>query len=131
MSDMTAEQPVDLDQLADGKAVVAGSGLDAVDEQLIAQLAGRFVRGRLLDMARLVDVLEGDKELIAFETLKGEKEMLEERYDLSAQLASQTLRRPNLPPAGHEYWPFDGEYWPDEIGYYRYTLKDACPRRQE
>ena len=47
MSDMTAEQPVDLDQLADGKAVVAGSGLDAVDEQLIAQLAGRARAGGL------------------------------------------------------------------------------------
>src|SRR6267142_159809 len=121
---------------SDGSLAGTALGDDLLDgiaqqKQLIAQLAGRFARGRLLDMARLVDVVEGDKELIAFETLKGEKEMLEERYDASARLASQTLRRPDLPPAGHEYWPFDGEYWPDEIGYYRYTLKDACPRRQE
>jgi hypothetical protein len=36
-----------------------------------------------------------------------------------------------MPQTGHEYWPFDGEYWPDEIGYYRYTVKDACPRSKE
>ncbi|MFL5364484.1 MAG: hypothetical protein ACJ781_03305, partial [Myxococcales bacterium] len=31
------------------------------------------------------------------------------------------------PSTGHEYWAFDGEYWPDEIGYYQATIKDACP----
>jgi len=121
-----------------GDALLAGSTLgpellDALARQkeLIERLAGKFVRGRLADIARRIDVLEADKELIGFETLKGEKEMLEERFDVNAQLASQTIHRPEMPPKGHEYWPFDGEYWPDEIGYYRYTLKDACPRRQE
>ena len=103
----------------------------ARQQELTAQLAGKFVQGRLSDMARLIDVLQGDEELIAFETTKGEKEMLESRFDVEAQLASQRIHRPAMPPAGHEYWPFDGEYWPDEIGYYRYTLKDACARRDE
>ena len=95
-------------------------------KQLSERLAGKFIQGRLADMARLIEVLEGDKELIAFETTKGEKEMLETRFDADGQLASQQLHRPGVPQAGHEYWPFDGEYWPDEIGYYRYTVKDAC-----
>jgi tetratricopeptide (TPR) repeat protein len=99
----------------------------ARQKELSAQLAGKFVQGRLADMVRLIDVLQGDRELIAFETTKGEKEMLETRFDAEAQLASQRLYRPAIPPTGHEYWPFDGEYWPDEIGYYRYTVKDACP----
>ena len=103
----------------------------ARQQELTAQLAGKFVRGRLEDMARLIDVLQGDEELIAFETTKGEKEILENRFDVDAQLASQRIRRPAMPPTGHEYWPFDGEYWPDEIGYYRYTLKDACAGREE
>jgi hypothetical protein len=103
--------------------------LDAIARQkeLSAQLAGKFVQGRLADMVRLIDVLQGDRELIAFETTKGEKEMLETRFDADAQLVSQRLYRPAIPPTGHEYWPFDGEYWPDEIGFYRYTVKDACP----
>lgn len=25
-----------------------------------------------------------------------------------------------------EYWPFDGEYWEDELGYYVYNIDDAC-----
>jgi hypothetical protein len=103
----------------------------ARQKELSAQLAGKFTQGRLIYMARLIDVLEGDKELIAFETTKGEKERLETRFDVNAQLASQRIRRPAIPPTGHEYWPFDGEYWPDEIGFYRYTLKDACARSKE
>jgi len=107
--------------------------LEALAEQQAQsqRLLGKFVQGRLLDMVRLIDVLEGDRELIAFEATKGEKEMLETRYDPSAQLAAQQLRRPAMPQTGHEYWPFDGEYWPDEIGYYRYTVKDACPRSKD
>jgi hypothetical protein len=103
----------------------------ARQKELVQRIGGKFVQGRLADMAHLIDVLEGDKELIAFEATKGEKEMLESRFDASAQLASQRLARPPMPQTGHEYWPFDGEYWPDEIGYYRYTVKDACPRSRE
>ena len=98
----------------------------ARQKELAQQVGGKFVQGRLADMAHLIDVLEGDGELIAFDATKGEKEMLESRFDAGAQLASQRLARPPMPQAGHEYWPFDGEYWPDEIGYYRYTVKDAC-----
>jgi hypothetical protein len=25
-----------------------------------------------------------------------------------------------------EYWPFIGEYWEDELGYYVYNIDDAC-----
>ena len=26
-----------------------------------------------------------------------------------------------------EYWPFQGEYWEDELGYYVYNLDSSCP----
>ena len=108
--------------------------LDLIAKQkaLMAQVAGKFIKGRLADMAHLIEVLDGDKEIIGFETTKGEKEMLESNFDVKAHLESQRLFRPTMPATGHEYWPFDGEYWPDEIGYYKYTLKDACaPKKKE
>ena len=99
---------------------------------LVVQVAGKFVKGRLADLAHLIDVLDGDKEIIAFETTKGEKEFLEANVNVRSRLLAQKLNRPAMPPAGHEYWPFDGEYWPDEIGYYRYTIKTACtPKRKD
>jgi TolA-binding protein len=100
--------------------------LIARQRELLAQLAGKFIRGRLADMAELIETLDGDKEIVAFETTKGEKEMIEASFNAQGKLATQRLYRPPTPPTGHEYWPFDGEYWPDEIGYYKYTLKNAC-----
>src|SRR5439155_1724000 len=76
--------------------------------------AGTLIRGRLAGLARLSDALDGDIEIVGFETLKGEKEFLEERIDLEALLAAQRLYRPALSGGGQEYWQFDGEYWPDE-----------------
>ena len=99
-------------------------------EALVAQLAGKFIRGRLADLAHLIEVLDRDKDIVRFEVTKGEKEMLEARLDPTAGLDAQRLLRPPMPPSGYEYWPFDGEYWPDEIGYYAVTLKDACPARR-
>ena len=107
--------------------------LDLIAKQkaLMAQVAGKFIKGRLADLAHLIEVLDGDKEIIGFETTKGEKEMLEANFDVRAQLASQPLYRPPMPQTGHEYWPFDGEYWPDEIGYYKYTIKTACAAKKK
>jgi hypothetical protein len=105
--------------------------LIAKQKALMAQVAGKFIKGRLADLAHLIEVLDGDKEIIGFETTKGEKEMLEASFDVRAQLASQPLYRPPMPQTGHEYWPFDGEYWPDEIGYYKYTIKTACAAKKK
>jgi tetratricopeptide (TPR) repeat protein len=121
----------------DGELSKSALGTDLLDlvgkqKALMAQVAGKFIKGRLADMAHLIEVLDGDKEIIGFETTKGEKEMLETNFNVKGQLNSQALNRPPMPAAGHEYWPFDGEYWPDEIGYYKYTLKDACaPKKKE
>ena len=47
MTDVTPEPTVDLDMLAGGQPPMAAPGLDAVDEQLIAQLVGRARAGGL------------------------------------------------------------------------------------
>jgi hypothetical protein len=98
----------------------------AKQKALMSQVAGKFIQGRLADMAHLIEVLDGEQEIVGFETTKGEKELLESNLDVKQRLATQSLSRPPMPTSGHEYWPFDGEYWPDEIGYYKFTIKDAC-----
>ncbi|MFL5458546.1 MAG: hypothetical protein ACJ78X_19280 [Myxococcales bacterium] len=99
----------------------------AQNRDLTNDLLAKFVKGRLADLAHLIDVLEGEKDVIAFEATKGEKGFLERDVDAKKILASEALFRPQQPSTGHEYWAFDGEYWPDEIGYYQATIKDACP----
>ncbi len=116
---------------------LAGSALgkdiaDLIVKQrnLVVQVAGKFIKGRLIDLAHLIEVLDGDKEIIGFETTKAEKDLLEGNVNVGARLAGQALYRPAIPETGYEYWPFDNEYWPDEIGYYKYTLKNACAQKK-
>jgi hypothetical protein len=116
-----------------GKDPLGADLLELIGKQkgLVVQVAGKFIKGRLVDVLRLLTVLDGDKLIIGFETSKGERELLEQKDDTGARLAGQELGRPPMPQTGYEYWPFDGEYWPDEIGYYKYTLKSACPPRKK
>ena len=41
--------------------------------------------------------------------------------DQSEELRKQGRRR------GYRYWPFEGEYWADELGHYVYATRPDCP----
>ncbi len=89
-------------------------------------VTGRFIRSRLSRLVKDVSNFDGQAQILRFETSKKEKEMLEMGIDLGARLQGQRLLKPNLPGDEWEYWHFDGEWWVDELGYYKYTLKSAC-----
>ncbi|HYZ89507.1 MAG TPA: tetratricopeptide repeat protein, partial [Myxococcales bacterium] len=124
-----------LRRIADEQAQVAGDPqltqlLSSYRAEAAARAAKR-IADRLFELVRVVDALDGENEIVNFETTKGEKEFLEESFDAKAQLATQTLHRPKVSGSGEEYWQFEGEYWQDEIGNYRYTLKNACPAERK
>jgi len=98
----------------------------ARSQRLAVQIAGSLVRKRLLDLVETVTAFDGKKDVIRFEIAKAEAAMLEARFDRKAQLAGQKLHRPALPGEIWDYWPHDGEVWPDEVGEYRATLKSGC-----
>ncbi|MEW5854454.1 MAG: hypothetical protein AB2A00_37105 [Myxococcota bacterium] len=64
---------------------------------------------------------------IKFEVTKREKEGLE--ATLRGEKQEVTLGKYRFTTAvsdEHLYWPFDGEYWRDELGTYEYTLAKGC-----
>jgi hypothetical protein len=74
--------------------------------------------------------LLGNGERIKFETTTKEKEFLEEQ--LQAVGAGDHQEVPVL-GGGHDdqlYWPFQGEFWRDELGTYQYTLTKGCIERK-
>jgi hypothetical protein len=94
------------------------------------QATAQAIHGRLSDVAAsLRDLLE-QAEVIRFETTKGEKELLDADVDQKKLLAARPL--PPLPAGGpaDERWRVDGEWWADEIGYERATVKNGCPAQQ-
>jgi hypothetical protein len=102
-----------------------------VNRALMVNETGDLARRRI---ARLVDELTQLHTRvikIQFEILEGEKKQAEE--DVRTETAkdrshkAQLLSKINVDDE-HQFWPFTGEYWRDELGYYRYKLVNKCGR---
>lgn len=82
-------------------------------------------------MASLVNELQDLNEqtgFIRYETINGRKELLRKKIagkDTPVHL-DETVDREFFVQNGFEYWPFDGEYWLDEIGNYHYVGQQSC-----
>ncbi len=93
---------------------------------LIAK-AGIMAKGKLQYEKEDLERLLGDGLRIKYETTTKEKEFLEQQllaggakdivknYKYSVAVADDQL-----------YWPYEGEYWRDELGTYQYTLTKGC-----
>ncbi|MGA9523405.1 MAG: adventurous gliding motility protein GltC [Myxococcaceae bacterium] len=96
--------------------------------------AGIMAKGKLQYELGELKRLLGDGLRIKFETTTKEKEFLEQQllaggakdivksYKYSVAVADDQL-----------YWPYEGEYWRDELGTYQYTLTKGCvePRKRK
>jgi hypothetical protein len=125
-----------LHALEDERARIGAAGGGPALEVLEAvrveaeQATAQTIHARLSDVsASLRDLLE-QADVLRFEMTKGEKELLDADVDQRKLLASRPL--PPLPTGGpaDERWRVDGEWWADEIGYERATLKNGCPAQQ-
>ena len=107
---------------------------------LVARVAplARRARARLLETAgrRMVSRLEheratlrellGQSLRLSYEIAGREKELATSGPD--AALSAQPHRDPPQVNDDEELWPFQGEYWRDELGSYRYQLGRRCKR---
>jgi tetratricopeptide (TPR) repeat protein len=68
---------------------------------------------------------------IEYEIIQGEKGALEQEVIAEQQIVKgATNRRPEEIRVDdeHNIWPFTGEYWRDELGYYRVRVVNKCER---
>ncbi len=75
--------------------------------------------------------LLGNGERIKFETTTKEKEFLEEQLQAGGRRA--IIKKYKYSVAVNDdqlYWPFQGEFWRDELGTYQYTLTKGCIERK-
>lgn len=100
------------------------------EKQSLKSLAGKTMKNRLAGMEKKLSKLMENNEFLTYEIFSGSGENI--RYVSSGgqvkgtqstrETASQTA------PAGKLYlWDFDGEFWADEVGNYKSSLKDNCP----
>lgn len=105
---------------------IAGSILQDLELQksLAIGQAGALARERLKRLAADISKLVGKATDIEFEILEGEKGRLQKKV-IRAQVK---IERPKVDDE-HVVWPFNGPYWKDELGYYRFVVRNACPTK--
>jgi hypothetical protein len=102
-----------------------------VNRALMVNEAGEMARKRIERLVGEFAALHTRVIKIKFEILEGEKR--QEEQDLRDEQAKSHERKAkeivtiNVDDE-HQFWPFTGEYWRDELGYYRYKLANKCGR---
>ncbi len=103
-------------------------------EELKAERQAAIAQAGLIARAKLEQERDDLKDLlgkglrIKFETQEKEKQFLEQRT-MGQGSAPEVLRSYRYSVAvsdAEQYWPYEGEYWRDELGTYQYTLTKGC-----
>jgi tetratricopeptide (TPR) repeat protein len=117
------------------KQPVARSLVDFLLPDLIAYRgltmgeAGKLARERLARVNRELRSLLQQALAVRFETVNAQKGILSERSRREQVMEARGSQKPDeIIPVSPEHvrWPFDGEYWKDELGSYRYPLRSVC-----
>jgi tetratricopeptide (TPR) repeat protein len=89
---------------------------------------GARIKARIQAMdAELTEMLN-DSEISKLDILQMETRL----YERAAQIgempdAHEVVRRDFRTRKGQVYWPWQGEYWADEAGYYKFSARPECP----
>ena len=85
----------------------------------------KVLRHRLERMKNELSVVLDNNELLRFEVFSGSGENI--RYQVSGGEKNNRVPASAVPKSKALQWAFDGEYWEDEIGHYRSSIKNNCP----
>lgn len=100
-----------------------------VIKSLAEHEAGGLAKSRLQRVVNELNDLISQSLKIEFEVASAEKGVLENRLQGAGFENRPTQTGPLYSTDDeHIYWPFTGEYWRDELGYYLYTIKSECGR---
>ncbi|MNJ92507.1 Tetratricopeptide repeat protein [compost metagenome] len=90
---------------------------------------GDMVKAHLLNMRVELRDLYEQAGFIRYEMITGRKESIKKKIagkDISDSQIDDKINRQFYIQNGYEYYPFQGEYWLDEVGNYHYLGKQSC-----
>jgi tetratricopeptide (TPR) repeat protein len=90
---------------------------------------GDMVKAHLLNMRVELRDLYEQAGFIRYEMINGRKESIKKKIagkDISEEQIDDRIDRKFFIQNGYEYYPFQGEYWLDEVGNYHYLGKQSC-----
>jgi tetratricopeptide (TPR) repeat protein len=104
-----------------------------LQRSLAVNEAGDLARRRMIRLTRELDQLTKRVIKIEYEIIQGERGNVEEEIGTENVINRTVAKRP--PPEirvddEHIVWPFTGEYWRDELGYYRVKVANKCAKSE-
>lgn len=108
---------------------------EAVTERLLGdrerymKRSGIVLVNKLNDVRKTLEGLMGQSALIRFEVASGEYRKYTKMFrnpdavDIYEKLEFEFATNPE-----YTYWPFNNEFWSDELGYYIFTEKGSCEK---
>jgi predicted negative regulator of RcsB-dependent stress response len=98
-----------------------------LQQSVAAGDAGRVARDRIARLSRELGALARDGSKIKFEVLEAKGNRISAQA-AGARVAGDHREEPIIVDDEHFQWKFDGEYWKDELGYYRFKIRSRCPK---
>ncbi len=134
LNDSILELEGELDSLGGKVELLRTSELSGdLTKELKSQREDLKGKAGIIARVKLENELADLKELLAkglrirFETAEREKQALEDELKEGGKRDVITKYRGTVAVSDeHRYWPFEGEYWRDELGTYEYTLTKGC-----
>ncbi len=100
-----------------------------LQKSLAQNEAGGLAQRRLLRVSQEIQELIKQAIKVEYETINGQKDKLEASLRNEQVVPANYTEQVHITPDDeHYFWPFDGQYWRDELGYYRFKIKSACTR---
>jgi len=103
------------------------AGIVTVQRNLLEKTAGGFVKAHLTNAYQNIVAFINHAKLVNLEITTADRELIKAGLSIKAEARGTLAPRPKVPDETFNYWPFAQEYWEDELGFYEYTVRRACP----
>lgn len=98
-------------------------------KSVAATNAGKLAKERLQRLLKELGDLSRDGTKIRIEVLDAQAgKVSAERTGSDAKISKDRKEDPIVVDDEHFVWRFNGEYWKDELGYYRFKVRSQCPK---
>jgi len=99
-----------------------------LQQSLASGDAGKVARERVNRLAKELGALSRDGSKIKIEILEAKGNRLTAEA-AGTRVSASHREEPIIVDDEHFQWKFDGEYWKDELGYYRFKIRSRCPKQ--
>jgi len=121
------------ERLGDAPEIVVDEGDQAVEGVRVTgapiqDQAGDLARGRYQRLIRELKDLSNQVDTVELEIATFRRGQIDQELQQQMTLAKQSRGGDVNVDEEHQLWPFNGEWWRDELGFYRQQVTNLCTR---